>query len=490
MNSQRELNPFAPPFYLSRFNHYHASITNRTNKCSVHFSVATGPRNRVVPNQREILKLDPSDHVSTSVMIRNIPNNYTRKLLVTFLEDHCKTQNEMVRNDEKSAFDFVYLPIDFKNFVYVKAIMYDKAKPYWRVVEHVNHKKFSVEGVIVVEDDPDIIHFDNSSDLPLSTILNDLDNATLHIDGQSTEVDVTAASVIPISSDSSEASVGSHVPRVNLFGVILAIIPVILVVPVEVPIVPADPLDSLLLEPELPLILPFLCSDDSKADSKSELAQQRPERHESLTVLDAMVLRWRDRVASRPSSLSGSSSHDTLAPPSEFPLALVVASPRICRRLAILIRHGFTLDSSSYGSSLDFSSATSSGSPSDSLLDTSSVHSLGCDASGHWIHLHLLLDHLARCRSPTTLVPLSTPVSRSIAPTLADLLPSRKRFKDSYSLEDSKEEHMEIVTADAEAVADLGISDEVGVDTEDGIGMQVEIAASDIRKDEEKFKTA
>nr|GEY73877.1 hypothetical protein [Tanacetum cinerariifolium] len=39
------------------------------------------------------------------------------------------------------------------------------------------------------EDDPDIIHFDNSSDLPLSTSLNDLDNATFHIDGQSTEVD-------------------------------------------------------------------------------------------------------------------------------------------------------------------------------------------------------------------------------------------------------------------------------------------------------------
>nr|GEY07728.1 hypothetical protein [Tanacetum cinerariifolium] len=46
-----------------------------------------------------------------------------------------------------------------------------------------------VRGVIVVEDDLDIIHFDNSSDLPLSTSLNDLDNATLHIDGQSTEVD-------------------------------------------------------------------------------------------------------------------------------------------------------------------------------------------------------------------------------------------------------------------------------------------------------------
>ncbi|GKA85231.1 hypothetical protein Tco_0806885 [Tanacetum coccineum] len=64
-----------------------------------------------------------------------------------------------------------------------------RGQPHWKVVEHVNHKKFSDEGVIVVEEDPDVIHFDNSSDLPLSTSLNDLYNATLHIDGQSTKVD-------------------------------------------------------------------------------------------------------------------------------------------------------------------------------------------------------------------------------------------------------------------------------------------------------------
>nr|GEU44545.1 hypothetical protein [Tanacetum cinerariifolium] len=64
-----------------------------------------------------------------------------------------------------------------------------RRQPHWNVVEHVNHKKFSDGGVIVVEEDPDVIHFDNSSDLPLSTSFNDLDNATLHIDGQSTKVD-------------------------------------------------------------------------------------------------------------------------------------------------------------------------------------------------------------------------------------------------------------------------------------------------------------
>ncbi|GKB44037.1 copia protein [Tanacetum coccineum] len=39
------------------------------------------------------------------------------------------------------------------------------------------------------EDDHDVIHFDNSSDLALSTSLNDLDFVTLHIDGQSIDVD-------------------------------------------------------------------------------------------------------------------------------------------------------------------------------------------------------------------------------------------------------------------------------------------------------------
>ncbi|GJX82859.1 hypothetical protein Tco_0332340 [Tanacetum coccineum] len=59
----------------------------------------------------------------------------------------------------------------------------------WKVVEDVNQKKFSNGGVIVVEDDLDVIHFDNSFDLALSTSLNDLDFATLHIDGPSIDVD-------------------------------------------------------------------------------------------------------------------------------------------------------------------------------------------------------------------------------------------------------------------------------------------------------------
>ncbi|GKF72719.1 hypothetical protein Tco_0208833, partial [Tanacetum coccineum] len=144
---------------------------------------------------------------------------------------------------------------------------------------------------------------------------------------------VMDALIISIPSDSSKESVGSHASRVILFGAIPAIILVIL----EVLIVPADPIvsvispsevlnlvdyssssdsdpseDSLPPIPDLPLVSPFLCSDDSEADSESEPAEQR------------LV----------------SSSHDTLTPSSEFPLAPVVAPPGIHRQSAILVRPG------------------------------------------------------------------------------------------------------------------------------------------------------
>ncbi|GKD04636.1 hypothetical protein Tco_1179610 [Tanacetum coccineum] len=93
-----------------------------------------------------------------------------------------------------------------------------------------------------------------------------------------------------------------------------------------------------------------------------------------------------------------------------------------------------------------------------------------------------------RCRSPTALVPSPTHDSRSIAPTPADLLSPRKRFRDSYLPEDSGEEHMEVDTADAEAVVDVGISEGVVAHPEDGVGMGFEIATSYVREDDEEFK--
>nr|GFA45811.1 hypothetical protein [Tanacetum cinerariifolium] len=87
-----------------------------------------------------------------------------------------------------------------------------RRQPHWKDVEHVNHKKFSDGGVIVVEEDHDVIHFDNSSDLPLSTSLNDLDNATLHIDGQSTEVDALP-DIIDLDEDDDISDAEDAIPR-------------------------------------------------------------------------------------------------------------------------------------------------------------------------------------------------------------------------------------------------------------------------------------
>ncbi|EOX97888.1 hypothetical protein QUC31_015449 [Theobroma cacao] len=62
------------------------------------------------------------DGKETTIMIRNIPNRYTREMLKDFLDQHCMlTNRDQVQSqngdaDEEpllSAFDFLYLPIDF-----------------------------------------------------------------------------------------------------------------------------------------------------------------------------------------------------------------------------------------------------------------------------------------------------------------------------------------------------------------------------------------
>ncbi|GJX41161.1 putative reverse transcriptase domain-containing protein [Tanacetum coccineum] len=292
--------------------------------------------------------------------------------------------------------------------------------------------------------------------------------------------------------------------------------------------------DSLPPALELLLVSPFLCSDDSEANRSSPHNTFAPSSEFPLAPIVAP-----SGIRRRPAILIRSREAIPFGQPYRThpnrPCMLLTIRNRVgpfparkltwrCVSHRLSDRHSspdFTLESSSSGSSSNSSS------------DTFSVHlrfivrhiissSSGCDASGQthsgpstrvvssrlvyppvmtpqysevfrrWRSLDLS-SHFAgpsrkRCISSTTSVPSSTSVSRSIAPTYADLLPPRKRFRDLYSPEDSREEHMDICTADAEAVADLGIIDGVRVDTEDGIGMGVKIAASDIREDEEEFK--
>ncbi|GKA06388.1 hypothetical protein Tco_0685612 [Tanacetum coccineum] len=216
-----------------------------------------------------------------------------------------------------------------------------------------------------------------------------------------------------------------------------------------------------------------------------------------------LVARWRSRVTARPSSLS------------EFPIALVTAPPRIRQRSAILIRPGEAIPfGRPYRTHLNgprklltarkrvrplpaHRLASRHASPhvpprscypprraprrseafrcwcatplSTLYPPTTSESSLG-DLSERPLRLslHSVGPSRKRCRSPVDSVPSSTPVVGSLAPTCADLLPPRKRFRDSYSSETSIEE--------------LGIGD--GDDVRD----HVEINPRDVRDDTEEYE--
>ncbi|GKG36108.1 hypothetical protein Tco_0443786, partial [Tanacetum coccineum] len=61
-----------------------------------------------------------------------------------------------------------------------------------------------------------------------------------------------------------------------------------------------------------------------------------------------------------------------------------------------------------------------------------------------------------RCRSPVDSVSLSMPITGSLAPTRADHLPPRKRFRDSYSSEASLEEDVEVGPTETGGTAEAG----------------------------------
>ncbi|GKD08442.1 hypothetical protein Tco_1188127 [Tanacetum coccineum] len=87
-----------------------------------------------------------------------------------------------------------------------------------------------------------------------------------------------------------------------------------------------------------------------------------------------------------------------------------------------------------------------------------------------------------RYRSPVNSVPSSTPVMRSLAPTRVNILPPRKRFRDSYSSKASIEEDTEIDPIETEVDIELGIGD--GDDVRD----HVEIDPRDVRDDTEGYE--
>ncbi|GJY27834.1 hypothetical protein Tco_0403601, partial [Tanacetum coccineum] len=315
---------------------------------------------------------------------------------------------------------------------------------------------------------------------------------------------VMAASAIVISSDSSDESVGSPPSRIILFGSIPTVIPVIPVSSSETPVVssvaphiglhdlipysdsdsdsPDDMASPEYISP-LPVTSLFLCIDSSETSDPSDgLPSQDP--------YVIVVARWRSKVASR------------LSLSFEFPIAPITAPPRIHRRPAILIRPGEVIP---FGRSyhthpnrprklltsrkrvgpiparrliwrhVSPRSSDHRSSYSNSSSDSSPVHSLGFDTPGQAYYGPSIIDASPRLVYPPVRAPRHSEaflrwraVSGLLAHTRVDLLPPRKRFKDSYLSEASMKEDTELGTAEAEVGMELETSAgdmiELGID--------------------------
>ncbi|KAG5520744.1 hypothetical protein RHGRI_033356 [Rhododendron griersonianum] len=70
---------------------------------------------RFLINEEGVSEMDCRDS-RTTVMIKNIPNKYSQKLLLNMLDNHCIHCNENIADGGPfSSYDFLYLPIDFIN---------------------------------------------------------------------------------------------------------------------------------------------------------------------------------------------------------------------------------------------------------------------------------------------------------------------------------------------------------------------------------------
>nr|GEY90622.1 putative reverse transcriptase domain-containing protein [Tanacetum cinerariifolium] len=258
----------------------------------------------------------------------------------------------------------------------------------------------------------------------------------------------------------------------------------ILVIP-EVPSVPVDPL----VAPEVGIVLVNSPAGELDLVDYSSSSDSDPSKDSLPPIPDLPLV-----------SPLGSSSHDTLAPSSEFPLASIVAPPRICRCPTTLIQPGEAI---SFGRLY----RTHSNKPHQLLTARKRVRPISAcrlawrrrsaplatmyppttseSSAGDFSSESSVGPSRKRCRSPAATVISHVHSARVLVPSRADLLPPRKRFRDSISLEDSVEEDIDMdvlegIEADAtvvEVVVDKDV--ETGIDADIGMEIDVEINVED-----------
>nr|GFB00211.1 reverse transcriptase domain-containing protein [Tanacetum cinerariifolium] len=278
-----------------------------------------------------------------------------------------------------------------------------------------------------------------------------------------------AASAIIVSSDSFEESVGTPSSRVILFGNIPTVIPstsvIALMTSAIAPVISSvTPLVEMTLVTSLTRLCRLVPYLDFDSDSPDEMDSPK-----TLMLLPLLVRGAGYTDSTREAILLGRTYHTR----PHGPRRVMTARKRVGPLPAW--RH--------------VSPRSSDHRPSSSSLptDSSPVHSLGLDApdQAHYGSstrgVSPRLGYPPRCRSPTDYVPSSL-VTRSLAPTCANLLPPRKRFRDSYSSETSMEEDTEIDTTKTEDDRELDIVDR------DDARNHIEIDPRDVRDDTKEYE--
>ncbi|GKD46205.1 hypothetical protein Tco_1270850 [Tanacetum coccineum] len=279
-------------------------------------------------------------------------------------------------------------------------------------------------------------------------------------------------SVILISSDSSEGSMGTPAGRVILFGTIPTTIPdttpvIILptsqtdttMIPIETPIIapiippsldytPASPdyspafdLESNPSEdpssnhiPPLPTTSPFLSSDDDTIDSDSPDPPPSPTYGTPFTKITSSTQRSpvipRRRVMILAPGLPIPHGR-----PYRYHINGLVHMMTARKRVGPLPTHRLDVRHSIDHSSLNSSLEASSDFHSDASSDSSSRHSLSDHSSPNLPSTFARPSHKRR-RYPMTSIPVLPLVSRALSPICADLIPSLKRVRDSSYLTD------------------------------------------------------
>ncbi|GJU57296.1 hypothetical protein Tco_1235062 [Tanacetum coccineum] len=213
----------------------------------------------------------------------------------------------------------------------------------------------------------------------------------------------------------------------------------------------------------LPATSPFICNNSSETsrDSSDGPPSQDP--------YEVIISRWRSKVIpfSRPYRTHPNG-------PQKVMTARKRVGPLLARRLCVS-PHSLDHHSSS-GSSLNASPAHASSRPTpDQSISGYSSPTTTIDnspAPPRFLYPPIMTPRDSEAyhywRSPAATMPLHIPASGALVLTHADLLPPRKRFRDSYSSEESIKKD---------------IDDGVGIEVDTRIGMGVEVAREDRIRD-------